>query len=176
MEYLQGEAFTRQFRAISRRAFHLEVQDAYSTPDEAGPFALFLAGRPDDLEWHRPWLDLVREVTADGRSIDRVRLVSQPHGDYTRWGLSIAPHNIAAGEDVRWLPRHEIPASDVPGDDFWLLDDDRVMFTIFEPGGRFAGGALTRDPSIVAYCLAARDRFWAAAVPHGRYVSDQQHV
>ena len=177
MELLQGEAFTEAIHSISRRAFHLEVQDSYHTPDESGPFSLFLTGQADDLEWHRPWLDLVRDVTAAGRSIDRVRLVSEPHVDYTRWGLSIAPHNIGAGEDIRWLPRRLVGSSEIPADDFWLLDDDRVMFTVFEPGGRFAGGAVTSDPSIVSYCVAARDRLWTIAVPHHEYVSAAQpHV
>lgn len=174
MELLAGDAFFGQLHATDRRAFHLEVQDSYHTPDEAGPFAAFVAGEPDDLAWHRPWLDLVRAVTGSGREIDRVRVVTVPHVDYTRWGLTIAPHNIAAGEDIRWLPRHDVAAADLPADDFWLLDDDRVMFTVFEPSGRFAGGALSRDDRIVAYCRAVRDRLWAAAVPHDEYVSTRQ--
>jgi hypothetical protein len=176
VELLQGDAFFDQFHAIARRAFHLEVQDSYRTPDEAGPFAAFLAGEPDDLAWHRSWLDLVRAVISSGCEIHRVRLVTVPHVDYTRWGLTIAPHNIAAGEDIRWLPRHHDDAKDLPPDDFWMLDDDRVMFTVFEPGGRFAGGALTRDEWIVTYCRSVRDRLWAAAVPHDEYVSGRQPV
>jgi hypothetical protein len=176
VELLQDDAFFRQFHEVARRAFHLEVQDSYHTPDEAGPFAAFLAGEPDDLAWHRPWLDLVRAVTCSGRAIDRVRVVSVPHVDYTRWGLTIAPHNIAAGEDIRWLSRHHAEPGDLPADDFWMLDDDRVMFTVFEPNGRFAGGALTRDDRFVAYCRAVRDRLWAAAVPHDEYVSGRQPV
>lgn len=171
MELLQGEAFFARFHEVAHRAFHLEVEDSYDTPDEAGPFAAFLAGEPDDLAWHRPWLDLVAAVVASGRTVDRVRVVSVPHVDYTRWGLTITPHNIAAGEEIRWLPRDHDAADDLPADDFWLLDEDRVMFTVFEPGGRFAGGALTHDPRIVGYCRAVRDRLWAAAVPHDEYVT-----
>ena len=174
MELLQGDAFFDQFPTITRRAFHLEVQDSYHTPDEAGPFAAFLAGEPDDLVWHRPWLDLVRTVTSSGRTIDRVRVVTVPHVDYTRWGLAVAPYNIAAGEDIRWLPRHRVDAADLPADDFWMLDNDRVLFTVFEPSGRFAGGASTCDYRIVSYCRAVRDRLWAAAVPHDRYVQGRQ--
>lgn len=162
----------RASRSVSRRAFHLEVQDAYSTPDEAGPFALFLAGRPDDLEWHRPWLDLVRDVTASGVAVDRIRAISVPHGDYTRWGLSLAPHNIAAGEDIRWLPRRLVEDSQLPADDFWLLDDHRVMFTVFEPGGRFADGAFTSDATIAAYCRSVRDDLWPIAISHHEYAID----
>lgn len=174
MKLLQDEVFFAQFHTVLGRAFHLEVHDSYSTPDEAGPFAAFLADEPDDLAWHRPWLDLVTTLTASGRSIDRVRVVSVPHLDYTRWGMSVAPHNIAAGEDIRWLPRHDPAAAELPADDFWMLDDDRVMFTVFEPGGRFAGGALSRDEHLLAYCRSTRDRLWRASVPHEHYADRQR--
>lgn len=175
MEFLQNEAYYALFRAFARTAFHLEVQDSYHTPDEAGPFQLFLTQQNDDLAWHQPWLNLVRNVTAAGKSIRRVRVVTVPHVDYTRWGLTVAPHNIAAGEDIRWLPRHVIEADTLSADDYWLFDDDLVVFTVFEPSGRFAGGAATSDPTIVSYCRTVRDRVWAAAIPHSKYV-DSEHV
>ena len=173
MELLQNEAFNALFHSFAHTAFHLEVQDSYHTPDEAGPFQHFLTGQHDDLAWHRPRLSLVRNVTTSGRSIERVRVVSVPHVDYTRWGLTIAPHNIDAGEDIRWLPRHLIDAETLTADDYWLLDDDLVVFTVFEPTGRFGGGAATNDPRIVTYCREVRDRTWATAIPHSEYVSPQ---
>jgi len=103
---LQGPSFDDIFRTLQHCAFHLEVEDAYNTPDEAGPFQAFLKGEPDDFGWHQPWLELVRETTGSGKRIERVRVVSVPHVDYTRWGLQVAPLNIEAGEDIRWLPRH----------------------------------------------------------------------
>ncbi|SMD11151.1 DUF6879 family protein [Kibdelosporangium aridum] len=171
MDLLQGKAFDSLFRAFERYAFHLEVQDSYHTSEESGPFRLFLAGQPDDFGWHQPWLDLVRDATNAGKSVTRARVVTVPHGDYTRWGLTVAGHNIAAGEDIRWLPRHHIDPEDLTTDDFWLFDDNRVVFTVFEPSGQFAGGASTTDPAIVARCRAVRDQVWAVAVPHHQYVS-----
>lgn len=173
MELLQDEAFDALFHSFARTAFHLEVQDSYHTPDEAGPFELFLTGQNDDFAWHRPWLNLVQNVTASGKSITRARVVTVPHGDYTRWGLTVAPHNIEAGEDIRWLPRHVINADALTADDYWLFDDDLVVFTVFEPGGRFAGGAATNDSKIVAHCREVRDRVWAAAIPHSEYVASE---
>jgi len=171
VELLQGEAFEDLFRTFERQAFHLEVQDSYHTPDELGPFQRFLADESDDLSWHQPWLELVRSVSDGGRKIDRVRVVSVPHGNYTRWGLTIAPHNIAAGEDIRWLPRHLIGADRLTSDDYWLFDDERVVFTVFEPDGRFVGGAVTTDPVIVTHCRTVRDRVWQLAIPHSQYVA-----
>src|SRR4051812_21278257 len=86
---LQGPAFDDVFRTFERSAFHLEVEDSYHTPEESEPFRKFLNGEPDDFAWHRPWLDLTREATGSGRSVQRVRVVSVPHADYTRWGLTV---------------------------------------------------------------------------------------
>ena len=170
MRLLQGPAFDGVFRTFKRSAFHLEVEDSYRTPDESEPFRKFLSGEPDDYVWHQPWLDLIREATAAGRSVQRVRVVSVPHVDYTRWGLTVASLNIAAGEDIRWLPRNLVDPAELSADDFWLIDGQRVVFTIFTPDGAFSGGAETVDRVIVERCIDVRNRAWAAGIPHAQYV------
>jgi hypothetical protein len=170
MLLLPADAFHAVFRSFERTAFHLEVRDFYRTPEEAAPFQRFLDGEPDDATWQRPWLDMVREVTEAGRSVRRLRVVTVPSSDYTRWLLSISGFNVEAGEEIRWLPRtapEGLPAGD---DDFWLFDDRRVVFTLFEPDGTFAGGAATDDPAIVRHCVRARTALWAAGIPHDDYL------
>jgi hypothetical protein len=54
VELLQGEAFDALFRDFERDTFHLEVQDTYYTPDESGPFQLFLTGQHDDFASSSP--------------------------------------------------------------------------------------------------------------------------
>lgn len=171
MRLLQGPDFWNIFRTFEKSAFHIEVEDAYHTPDESEPFQKFLNGVPDDFEWHRPWLDLVRKATANGRRVERVRIVTVPHVDYTRWGLTVAPLNIGAGEEIRWLPRHRLAGAEVTTDDFWLIDRQRVVFTVFTPDGTFSGGAETVDPVIVERCNRVRDTLWPLAVPHAEYAS-----
>ena len=170
MELLQGEVFTNLFRTCQRSAFHLELQDEYNTPDEAEPFRRFVTGEPDDFAWHRPWLDLVGEVTAAGVTMTRVRLATIPHTDYIRWGLSVAPRNIAAGEDIRWLPRHLAGGIDLPEDDYWLFDDQRLIPTVFAADGRFLGGTEVTDRTMIDRCRTVRDQVWERAIPHDRYV------
>jgi hypothetical protein len=167
---LQGPDFEDLFRTFEHSAFHLEVEDAYHTPHESEPFQKFLAGERDDFEWHRPWLDLVQKATATGRQVERIRIVTVPHVDYTRWGLTVAPLNIEAGEDIRWLPRHIVKGAEVTADDFWLIDRQRVVFTVFTPDGTFSGGAETVDPAIVERCNRVRDALWPVAIPHAQYV------
>lgn len=74
------------------------------------------------------------------------------------------------------MPRHLVDAADLPGDDFWLFDDDRVVFTVFEPSGRFAGGAATTDPRIVGYCREVRERAWKAAILHRSYLAEAERA
>ena len=171
MQLLQDEHFDHLFHTFRETAFHLEVQDSYHTPDETGPFQLFLDGKADDIGWHQPWLDLVREAIDAGKRITRARVVSVPHVNYTRWGLTVATHNIGAGEDIRYLPRHLINPAELTADDWWLFDDNHVVFTVFEPSGRFAGGASTTDPVTVNRCRTVRDRVWDTAIPHAQYVT-----
>jgi hypothetical protein len=173
MELLQDEAFDGLFRAFERTAFHLEVQDSYQTPEEAGPFDLFLAGQPDDFGWHQPWLKLVRQATDAGKQITRARVVSVPHVPYTRWGLSVARLNIEAGEDIRWLPRHLTGDMELTADDYWLFDDRLVVFTIFKPNGRFVGGASTTDRTIIEHCRTVRRAVWERAIPHDEYLASE---
>jgi Family of unknown function (DUF6879) len=67
----------------------------------------FLAGEPDDLEWSNSWLDLVRTGRAEGRTFCRVRVVSIPLTDYSRFGLWVSQFTMAAGEDIRYIARDE---------------------------------------------------------------------
>ncbi|BEL02070.1 hypothetical protein Q0Z83_002610 [Actinoplanes sichuanensis] len=170
MLLLRADTFRRMFRSFDRTAFHLEVRDVYRVAEEAPPFQRFLDGEPDDFAWQRPWLELMREVTESGRSVRRLRVVTAPHGDYTRWLLSISGLNVEAGEDIRWLPRAATAGLPVAHDDFWLFDDRRVVFTLFEPDSSSAGGAMTEDPAIVRHCVRIRAALWAAGIPHDDYV------
>lgn len=169
MRLLRGKAFDGMFRAFERTAFHLEVQDSYHTPEETVPLQRFRAGDPDDFGWQREWLDLVREMTGTGRSIRRLRVVPVPHVEYTRWLLSISGNNVEAGEEIRWLPRSTTAGLTAGTDDFWLFDDRRLVFSLFEPDGSFSGGALTEDPEIVRHYARARTSLWTAGIPHGDY-------
>jgi len=171
MTLLQGQAFDNLFRIFHRSAFHVELKDSHHVPEEAGPFELFIQGKPDDFSWHQPWLRLVREATQAGKSITRVRMVTVQHCDYTRWGLTVAPLNIQTGEDLRWLPRHRASDIDFPPDDYWLFDDNQVVFTLFENDGHFAGGAQVSDPQITQQCRTVHQQVWALAILHEQYIS-----
>ncbi|OLB79964.1 MAG: hypothetical protein AUI14_08635 [Actinobacteria bacterium 13_2_20CM_2_71_6] len=103
-------------------------------------------------------------------TVQRVRVVTVPHGDYTRWGFTVAPHNIEAGEDIRYLPRHLAGDIDFPSEDYWLFDDDILVLSVFSEDGRTGGFAREADPELTALCRTVRDRVWARAIPFAEYV------
>ncbi|MBF6175249.1 DUF6879 family protein [Nocardia blacklockiae] len=138
---------------------------------ECEPLRQFLDGEPEDTTWQQNWLDLVQEITAAGKLLQRVRVVTEPHTDYTRWALSVSPRNIAAGEEIGWLPRYSMPTSYLASDDCWLFDDHLCAFSVFTRNGEGAGFSVTTDPVIATHLRTVRDRAWPAAVAHAEYVS-----
>lgn len=168
MLLVPDEGFPDLLRACKREAFHLEVLDTYAEPNEHEPLRRFLADEPDDYAWFQPWAELVEETTSRGVAVTRVRIITEPHTDYTRFALAVAELNVRAGEDIRYLPRHA--AGEVPPDDYWLLDDETVVFSAFGESGGWSG-AVTTDPHIAAYCRGLRARFWPLATPLPEYVT-----
>jgi len=171
VQLLRGNPWPDLFGQCQREAFHLEVRDTYAVPNESEPLRRFLDGEPDDNAWLKPWEQLVKATVDRGVAVTRVRVVTVPHVDYQRWLLALTALNAEAGEDIRYLPRHD--AGDVPSDDFWLLDDKQVVFNLVDENGRAAGAsALTTDPRIADHCRQVKERLWTLATPYAEYAVD----
>ena len=170
MEPLRYEDF-KALACTRKRAFHLEQRDTYNVAAEDEPFGRWLRGEPDDYAWHQDWLDFLRQATAAGVQVQRVRLASIPHSDYIGWGLDVSPLNIEAGEDIRYLPRHLSEDIKLPDEDFWLLDDDTLILSVFSADGRTGGFAREPAPELLSQCVAVRDQVWDRAIPYAQYVA-----
>jgi hypothetical protein len=170
VEPLSYEGF-KALALTSKRAFHLELRDTYNVESEDEPFGRWQRGEPDDYAWHRDWANFVRQATAAGVQFQRVRLASVPHSDYIRWGLDVSPLNIEAGEDIRYLPRHLAEGIGLPDEDFWLLDDDKLILSVFSPDGRTGGFARPSSPELLSQCVAVRDQVWERAIPYAQYAA-----
>ena len=133
-------------RACTSSAVHLEMRDAYTPADPW--FQAWLASDREEFERRltRPWLDLIREMADCGVQVRRVRVISEPVTDYVRFQHAGTALNVAAGEDVRWLPRAGASGIALPGNDFWLLDFETAMFNHYSGDGRSIGQDLTTDP------------------------------
>ena len=159
--------FSELIAATRRSAAHLETRDGY-TPDDPA-FAGWRAGKPAAAPAGAAWYDLVREHTARGVEFRRARIVSEPLADYIRFEYESSAFNVAAGELVRWLPRHTAPGLLVPLADFWLFDDRLVRFGFFAGDGTFLRHDLCEDREVVRSCAEAFEQVWRRAVPHDQY-------
>lgn len=161
--------FEELLASCERSAVHLEMRDSYSTTDPA-----FLAWQSyraiDPLRWYGAWLPLVDDAVARGVVVRRARIVSEPISEYVRFEHEITTAlNLAAGEEVRWLPRRKATALCFPGNDFWLFDDRVVMVNHFSGTGESSGHEVRHDQELIRLCASSFAAVWDQAVPHKEY-------
>ncbi|WP_435233981.1 DUF6879 family protein [Streptomyces sp. Tue6028] len=165
--------FAELLGSATHSAVHLEMRDSYAVDYEKGPFAQWRAGFRHDVadraSWWRPWLDLIAQTVARNVMVRRARIVSEPVSEYIRFEHSGTFTNVAAGEQVRWLPRRQASDIALPGNDFWLIDDRLVRWNHFTGDGTSAGGEISDDPAAVKLCADAFETVWARAIPHENY-------
>lgn len=164
--------FNALFPTVKREALHLEMRDSYGTEAEIPHLAKWAAGEPDDLSWLQPWCTLVRDATKAGRTFRRARVVSEPFSDYQRWAHSLTGPMVEAGEDIRWVPRARVSELMFPGNDFWLFDDELLVFLVFAGNGLVVDMPTATDPGLIARCRASFEAAWALSVPHREYTPD----
>lgn len=166
-------SFADLLRGAERSAVHLEMRDAYGLENEVQGFAAWKEGHrlnpQDRASWWRPWLDLVQEVTEKGVVMRRARIVSEPVSDYIRFEHSGTFTNVAAGEEIRWLPRRHTSDLALPGNDFWLFDGRLVQFNVFDGVGRWVHTDQTEEPAVARACASAFEAVWERAIPHEKF-------
>lgn len=167
--------FTDLVLSFQHTAFRLEVRDRYNEPSEAEAVRKFLDDGEADASLLATWAAAISRRAADGQRMERVRVVSEPHSDYTRFGLALATHNTAAGEDIRYLPRHQAAGLGLPGHDFWLIDSTTLLLLRFGEDDVLLGADVVTDPAVVVRHCYYRDVARHYATPWSDY-SRVQHL
>lgn len=72
---------------------------------------------------------------------------------------------MAAGEDIRNLPRAEAEQLRPPDFDFWLFDSKILARFAFDENDTTLGVYVTEDPAEVLAACQARDAAWHHATP-----------
>jgi hypothetical protein len=157
------------FHAASSSAWHMELRDSY-TPDDPDWLDWQAGTRFDPAERWSGWSDLVRATVARGVSVRRVRIVSEPVTDYIKFEYAVTGgHNVAAGEEVRWLPRSKAAGLLLPVSDFWVFDGQVVLWNHFAGDGSWVGEEQADDPGLAKSCAASFAEAWERATPHEDY-------
>jgi hypothetical protein len=160
-------------RGCERLAVHLEMRDGYMRSDPL--FTDWQNGHRDDPDdwdsWWRPWNDMTAKAQVRGVRIRRARIVSEPVSEYIRFEHGITFTNVAAGEEVRWLPRRRASRLALPGNDYWVFDDRLGLWNHFTGEGEIApdGHEVDSDPEVIKTCASAFESVWEIAIPHERY-------
>jgi hypothetical protein len=165
-----GPEFGQLFRTFEHTAFRLETRDLYRSANEATALHQFTAGEPVDMDWFHNWLSMIREATAAGRRFSRVRVVSTPLTDYSRFGIFCSEHTNQAGEDIRYLRRDG--ASGLPDYDYWLFDSHKLVRMHFDSDENFLGGELIEDPAEIVQHNYWRDAAWHRAVRRDDFATE----
>jgi uncharacterized protein DUF6879 len=165
-------AFSSEFdRALAEcrvSCVHWECRDVYTPTDPA--FLRWLAGvKPDPLVDYADWIDQVGAVTGRGVEVRRLRVVSEPVTDYIRFEHFVTPMNLAAGEQVRWLPRQRAAGLLLPAVEGWVFDDQVVVVNHFTGDGDWLGEERIEDAGMAVGYREAFELAWARGVPHERY-------
>jgi hypothetical protein len=171
-------AYYRYYREAARSAVHLEMRDMYepSNPvyQDWRSWTNDNPGRPFrdwyDAEPFREWSSIVEETVGRGVRMRRARIVSEPVTDYIRFEHHVTGMNLDAGEEVRWLPRRQASDIALPGNDFWLFDEEWAHWNHFAGDGASMGEEITDDPAAAKLCADGFEAVWARAVPHDQYV------
>ncbi|AXI78984.1 DUF6879 family protein [Peterkaempfera bronchialis] len=156
------------FDTFQHTAWRLEVRRAYDADQRTDLYKRFLRGEGVEEDTSGPWYTSRRQMAAEGKRVERVRLVDAPLTENQRFLLARAPHIIGVGEDVRYLWRTDAEKLGLPMEDVWLFDS-RLAARLHFDGDRTAGVELIEEPAeVLAYCQA-RDAAWHFAVPYAGF-------
>lgn len=161
------------FSTFKRSAFRLETLDYYGVEHDMEELDKYLAGEPlspvlpEDVA---AWRERITAWVAEGKRYYRVHVVQSPLNDYLRfeceWGYA---YTQKTGEEIFILDTAERPRpEDLPGEDFWLLDDTKVLLMHYDEEGCYVGAELLPESEAPRYCRY-REMAVAAAVPFGEH-------
>lgn len=169
MDEITDDDFQELLKTFKHSSAHLETRDAYGTEIELPHMAKWAAGEPDDYEWLQEWCTTLRGHVAAGRTVQRAQIVSEPLSDYQRWAYSTTQPLVEAGEDIRWVPRRQVSTLCIPGNDYYLLDNERVVFLHYSGAGLNTAFTTTIDPAVIQMCRDSFEKVWGLSIPHREY-------
>jgi hypothetical protein len=127
MELLTADQRDALFDTLQQDAFHLELRDSYAVDSEDESYRRWKRGEPPDpSERDRPWLQRIKRITQRGRTVRRVRVVTEPISEYMRFEYDSTAENQLR-ERTSAGPRGLLPSGVVcPARRDWWLSTIRL--------------------------------------------------
>jgi hypothetical protein len=168
------EDFAALFDTFQHTAFRLEALQTYDVTAETEAVRAFREGlpRPERSVRTSPWLRRVAVSTAQGKQWSRVRVVSYPLTEYTRYELVGYVESQAAGEHIQLVDFDRV--GDL-GPDFWLFDAGtphaRAVLMRYTVDGKIEGFELVTDPNQLERLQSIQHTAEAHAVPLNEFLA-----
>ncbi|MGW4036404.1 DUF6879 family protein [Streptomyces sp. NPDC004778] len=168
------DEFEGLFRTFKHSAWRLETRRRYASDEATDTYRQFIqTGR---VEWDEsdPHCELIRTQTAQGKRVERVRIVDHPPTTGQLYLLNNAKRNSGLGEDIRNLQRADADRLQLPPEDFWLLDSRLAARLRFDDGDHLVDVELITEPAESVRYSVIRDAAWHHAVPHEQFAGEAQ--
>ncbi|MFI1103047.1 DUF6879 family protein [Streptomyces melanogenes] len=170
-QFIDDTTFGDYFREFEHTAWRLETRGGYASDRNGPKWARWQSGADISGEPDTAWHENIRAQVAQGKRVERVRLVDEPPTDGQLFLLATAASSNAAGEDIRNLWRSSAEKLRLPAEDFWLFDSRLALLLHFDDQDEYLGAELVKDPArIVRYCQV-RDAAWHHAIRRNEFAA-----
>ncbi|KJF16965.1 DUF6879 family protein [Acidithrix ferrooxidans] len=120
-------------------AFRLEGLPTYRVPGEDLAFASFLKQGTIPAGFNAPWVALVEDFLAEGKTVNRLRLLSESLTDYESFEVQAYEAGLRVGEKIRVAPRIDCAYES----DFWFFDGKWIAWMNYLSDGSFQGAEVS---------------------------------
>jgi hypothetical protein len=165
------------FDQFTSTVFRLEARQQYLVEQEDEALQRFLRGepRPERSLRTMAWMRQIATSTMAGRRWQRVRLISHPLTNYTRFELFGLLGNSACGDDTRFAVLDEHPElAELVAQDYWLFDHDTPSpvagLMRYDDAGHFLGADVSTDPTVIDRCKRWRELALAHSIGTHAYL------
>jgi hypothetical protein len=163
--------FENLFRTFEHTAWRLETRGRYASDESTDTYRQFTETGAAHWDPEDPYCDLIRPQTAQGKRVERVRIVDNPPTTGQLYLVDNAKRNSALGEDIRNLRRADAEQLQLPTEDYWLFDSRLVALLRFDDDDELVGVELITEPAEVVRYSVVRDAAWHHAVPYKEFAA-----
>lgn len=165
------DEFEGLFRTFSHSAWRLETRRRFASDEATATYRQFV--ETGTVDWHveDPYCELIRSQTAQGKRVERVRIVDQPPTTGQLYLLNNARRNSGLGEDIRNVWRADAEQLQIPSEDFWLFDSRLAAKLRFDDDDNLVDVELITEPAEIVRYSVIRDTAWHHAVPYEEFTA-----